>query len=40
MGFVADVFFKYGMWSAKRPLTAILIGVTFVIVGFCGFINS
>jgi hypothetical protein len=40
MGYLADGFYKYGLWAATRPLTAIFIGVVFVVIGFVGFINS
>jgi len=40
MGYIAEGFFKWGLWSAKRPLTAILMGVVVVIIGFTGFINQ
>jgi hypothetical protein len=39
MGYIAQGFYNWGLWSAKRPLVSILIGVVFTIVGFCGFIN-
>ncbi len=40
MGYLAEAFFKWGLWTAKRPLTAILIGVVVCIIGFTGFINQ
>jgi hypothetical protein len=40
MGYIGEFFYHYGLWSAKRPLISILIGTLFVIIGFCGFINS
>jgi hypothetical protein len=39
MGFIAEGFFSYGLWAAKRPFIAILMGLCLVIVGYCGFIN-
>jgi hypothetical protein len=39
MGYLAEGFYRWGLWSARRPLTSILIGVVIVIVGFVGFIN-
>jgi fumarate reductase subunit D len=40
MGFIAEGFFKWGLWSAKRPYTAIFMGVVLIIIGFTGFINT
>lgn len=40
MGYIAEGFYHWGLWSAKRPLISILIGVCLVIIGFCGFING
>jgi Niemann-Pick C1 protein len=40
MGYISEGFYHWGLWSAKRPCISILLGCVFVIVGFCGFINS
>lgn len=40
MGYLAEGFYKWGLWSARRPLTSILMGVVVIIIGFCGFLNS
>lgn len=40
MGYVSGLFYKWGYWSASRPLTAIFMGLTIVILGMTGFINS
>jgi len=40
MGYVSELFYKWGYWSASRPLTSIFIGLTIVILGMTGFINS
>lgn len=40
MGYVGDIFFKWGFWAAGRPLVSIFIGLVIVIIGTTGFINS
>lgn len=40
MGFVGKAFYHYGLWSARKPITSIFIGIIFITVGSIGFINS
>jgi hypothetical protein len=40
MGYLANGFYKWGLWSASRPFTAIFIGAIVVTIGTVGFINS
>jgi hypothetical protein len=40
MGYLANAFYKWGLWSASRPFTAIFIVAIVVSIGTVGFINS
>jgi hypothetical protein len=40
MGIIAKAFYKYGLWSARKPITSIFIGLIFIMIGSIGFINS
>jgi len=40
MGYLANGFYKWGLWTATRPYTAIFIGAIVVTIGTVGFINS
>jgi hypothetical protein len=40
MGFIGKVFYKYGLWAARNPFSAIFMGITVIMIGSLGFINS
>lgn len=40
MGIIGKAFYNYGLWSARKPVTAIFIGIVFIMIGSIGFINS
>jgi hypothetical protein len=40
MGYLANGFYRWGLFSASRPFTAIFIGAIVVALGTVGFINS
>ena len=39
MGYLGKVFYTYGLWSAKKPFSAIFIGVVLIMIGSIGFLN-
>jgi len=40
MGFIGKAFYAYGLWAAKKPFTAIFIGILVVVIGAVGFLNE
>ena len=40
MGYLAQGFYKWGLWSASRPFASIFIGILVVTIGTVGFLNS
>jgi hypothetical protein len=40
MGYLANGFYKWGLWSASRPFTSIFIGAMVIMIGTVGFLNS
>jgi hypothetical protein len=40
MGIIGKAFYNYGLWSARKPVTSIFIGIIVILIGTIGFINK